>query len=56
MILVVKPRTLRKAKLITVQAKTPNGEKTRKKVSVLDVEGKTPENYSRVKPTQLGRD
>ncbi len=40
-ILLVKPRTLRKANLVTVLlAKNPNGEKTKKEVSVLDVGGK----------------
>ena len=42
-ILVVRPRALRKANLISVLAKSPNGEKTRNKVSVLYVERK-PQN------------
>ena len=44
-ILVVKQRYHRIANLITVLAKNPNGEKTRKEVSVLDVGGKPRELF-----------
>ena len=40
-ILIVKPRTLRKTNLITVLAKDPNGEKTRKEVNFVRCGRKT---------------
>ncbi len=53
-ILVVKPRTLRKAILITIQAKNPLREGKEGSFSFI-CGRKTPENYSKGKPTQSFR-
>ncbi len=52
-ILIMKPRILRKAKLITVLAKNPHGEQTKKEVSVLDVGVKPQRNIPGI-PKQSG--
>ncbi len=50
LILVVKRKDSQKSELNHCTSQEPSGEKTRKEVSVLDVGGKTPENYSRENP------